>query len=154
MACATVEHATEVATAADGPVHGVRSDSQHRFDFFHKLKWIAGFAVKLVHESEDGNMAQGTNLEELFGLGFYALCGVDYHNGSICGHESAIGIFGKVLVSGGIQDIYAAAIVVKLQNRRGYGNTAFLFDIHPVGNGVLGAAFPLNRTGGLDAAGV
>ena len=60
----------------------------------------------------------------------------------------------QVLVSGGIQDIYAAAIVVKLQNRRGYGNTAFLFDIHPVGNGVLGAAFPLNRTGGLDAAGV
>lgn len=134
----------EVATAADGPVHGVRSDSQYRFDFFHKLKWIAGFAVKLVHESEDGDMAQGANFEELFGLGFYALCGINYHNGGICGHKSAIGIFGKVLVSGGVQDIYAAAVVVKLQDRRGYGNTAFLFDVHPVGNGVLGAAFPLN----------
>ena len=121
---------------------------------FHKLKWIAGFAVKLVHECEDGNMAQGANFEELFGLGLYALCGNDHHNSGVCGHESAIGIFGKVLVTGGVQDVYAAAIVVKLQNRRGYGNTAFLFDIHPVGNGVLGAAFPLNRTGGLDAAGV
>ena len=54
----------------------------------------------------------------------------------------------------GVKDVYAATIVVELQNRRGNGNAAFLFDVHPVGNGVLGAAFAFNRASCLDAAGV
>ena len=59
----TVEHSAEVLSAADRPVHGVGADAEHRFDLFHKLERVAAFAVHLVHEREDGDVAQRAHLE-------------------------------------------------------------------------------------------
>ena len=53
----TVEHAAEVAAAADRPVHGIRIDAQDVLDLFHELKRIASLVVELVHKGEDGNVA-------------------------------------------------------------------------------------------------
>ena len=61
----TVEHAAEVATAADRPIHGIRVDAQDILDLFHELKRIAGLVIELVHKGEDGDMAQRTDLKEL-----------------------------------------------------------------------------------------
>ena len=132
-----VEHAAERAAVADGPVHGVRADAEHRLDLFHKLERIAAFAVHLVHEREDGDMAQCAHLEQLLRLGLDALCAVDDHDGGVGGHERAVRVLRKVLVAGGVKDVDAAAVVLELQHGRRDGDAAFLLDVHPVGHGVL-----------------
>ena len=150
----TIEHAAEVATAADRPVHRIRIDTQDVFNLFHELKRIASLVVELIHKGEDGNMTQRTDLEELFGLGLDALGAVDDHDCGVGGHKGTVGILREVLVAGGIEDVDAGAVVGELQHRGGNGNTALLLDVHPVRDGVLGRALALDRAGGLDAAGI
>ena len=150
----TIEHAAEVAAAADRPVHGIRIDAQDVLDLFHELKRIASLVVELVHKGEDGNVAQRTDLKELFGLGLDALGAVDDHNSSVGGHKGTVGILREVLVAGGIEDVDAGAVVGELQHRGSNGNTALLLDVHPVRDGMLGRALALDRAGSLDAAGI
>ncbi len=38
-------------------------DAQHVLDLLHELKRVAGFAVELVHEGEDGDVAQVQTLK-------------------------------------------------------------------------------------------
>ena len=150
----TIEHAAEVAAAADRPVHGIRIDAQDILDLFHELKRIASLVVELVHKGEDGNVAQRTDLKELFGLGLDALGTVDDHDRSVGGHKGTVGILREVLVAGGIEDIDAGAVIGELQHRGGNGDTALLLDVHPVRDGMLGRALALDRASSLDAAGI
>jgi len=115
-----VEHALELLAAADGPVHGVGLDAQNLFDVLHQLEGVAGLAVHLVDEGEDGDMAQGADLEQLDGLGLDALCGVDDHDGGVRRHKRPIRVLGEVLVAGGVEDVDTEALVLKLHNGRGY----------------------------------
>ena len=150
----TVEHAAEVAAAANRPVHGIRIDTQDVLDLFHELKRIASLVVELIHKGEDGNVAQRTDLKELFGLGLDALSAVDDHDCGVGGHKGTVGILREVLVAGGIEDVDAGAVVGELQYRGSNGDSALLLDVHPVRDGMLGRALALDRTGSLDAAGI
>ena len=154
VAGVAVEHAAEVAAAADGPVHGVRADAQHRLDLLRQVKGVAGVVVQLVHEREDGDVAQRADLEELLRLGLDALCAVDHHDRGVRRHERAVRVLGKVLVARGVKNVDALALVRELQHGRRDRDAALLLDVHPVGHGVARARLALHRAGGLDAAGV
>ena len=149
-----VKYAAEVLAAADGPVHGVGADAQHRLYFLHQIERVACFAVEFVDEGEDGYMAQGAYLEQLLGLRLYALGAVDNHHRGVGCHKGSVGVFRKVLVARGVQDVHAMAVIVELKNRRRYRDSALFLYLHPVGDGMLRACLALNRAGGLDAAGV
>ena len=91
-------------------------------------------------------MPQGTHLEELPGLELHALGTVDDHYGTVGSHEGAVGILGEILMAGGVQNVDAETIVAELHHRRGDGDAALLFDLHPVGGGGPGAlALDLTR---------
>ena len=77
-------------------------------------------------------MAHGADLEELPGLGLYALGPVDDHDGGVRGHEGAVGILGEILVARGVQDVDAVTVVLKLHDGGGDGNASLLLDLHPV----------------------
>ena len=149
-----VEHAAEVLPAADRPVHRVGADAEHCLDLLHEVERVARLAVELVHECEDGDMTQRAHLEELLRLCLDALCAVDDHDRGVRSHECAVGVFRKVLVAGGIEDVHAIAVIGELQHRGGHGDTALLLDVHPIGHGVLRAGLAFDRACGLDAAGV
>ena len=155
---ATIQHAPgiavidalEVLAAADGPVHRVGLDAEDFFNVLHQLKRVAGLAVHLVDEGKNRDVAQRADLEQLDGLGLNALGGVNDHDGGVRRHQGAVGILTEVLVAGRVQNVDALALIVELQNRRGNGNTALLFNVHPVGHRMLGALLALDRTCGLD----
>ena len=86
LARLAVEHAAKVYSAANWPIHGIGANAKDRFNFFHELERIPRFAVKLVYERENRDMAERANLEKFFGLGFDAFCSIDDHNGSVGGH--------------------------------------------------------------------
>ena len=133
-----VVDALELLAAADGPVDGVGVDAQLPLHFLAQLQRVPGLPVHLVDEGEDGDVAQGADLEELPGLGLHALGAVDDHHGAVGGHQRAVGVLGEVLVARGVQNVDAEAVVLELHDRGGDGDTALLFNFHPVGGGGLG----------------
>ena len=145
-----VVHALKILAAADGPVHRVGLDAQNFLDVLHQFKRVAGFAVHLVDEGKDGDVAQGANFEQFDGLCLNALGRVDDHDGAVGGHQGAVGILGEVLVAGGVQDVDALALVVELQNRRCNADSALFLNVHPVRDSVFGALLALHGAGGLD----
>ena len=104
----------------------------------------------LTIAAENGAVAQRADLEQLDGLGLNALGGVNDHDGGVRRHQGAVGVLTEVLVAGRVQNVDTLVLIVELQNRRGNGNTALLFNVHPVGHRMLGALLALDRTCGLD----
>ena len=143
----------KVAVRADGPGDGAGVDAQHLFQLLHQLEGIPAGPVQLVDEGEDGDGTHAADVEELDGLGLHALGCIDEHHGAVRGDQGAVGVLGKVLVAGGIQDVDMKAVELELHHRAGDGNAALLFDLHPVGGGSLGP-LALDLTGLRDGAAV
>ena len=149
-----VEDALEVAARANGPGHGIGANPQDVLDLLHEVEGVARVVVELVHKGEDGNVAQRTDLEELDGLGLDALRAVNDHDRRVRRHERAVGVLGEVLVTGGVKDVHAGAVIGELQDGGGHGDAALLLDVHPVRDRVTSAGLALDRARRLDAAGV
>ena len=77
-----IQHAFEVQAHARRPDHGRGFDLKLVGQFVQQFEGIAGFAVHLVDEGHDGNVAQAADFEQFAGLGFDALGGVDHHHGA------------------------------------------------------------------------
>jgi hypothetical protein len=135
-----VIHALERFTHADRPRHRRALDLQHAFDFVEQFDGRAAFTVELVDEREDGRAAQAADVEQLDGLRFHAVDGVDHHDGRVDGRERAIRVFREVFVARGVEqvdDVVAALVLVrKLHHGRRDRDAALLFHLHPVGGGM------------------
>ena len=122
-------------------------NAEHFFDIFQKVIRAFGFPVHFVDECKNRDIPQQTDLEKLTGLRFNTFGSINDHDGRIRRHEGTVGILREILMSGGVDDIDAVAVIIELHNRRGNGNTSLLFDIHPVGYGVFIGFFSLDRAG-------
>ena len=144
----------EVLTAADGPVYGVGGDTQLLLYLLAELKWVPGLPVHLIYKGKNGYMPHSADLEELSGLILDTLGGVDYHYCRVGSHKGAVGVLREVLMSRGIQNINAEALVLELHNGRGNGNSSLLFYLHPVGDCVAGVFLSLYGTCLCDSSAV
>ena len=149
-----VINADVIAVDTDRPVNRVRADAQYLLDFVHQIKRVAAVTVKLVYKGKYRQLPAVANPEQLFRLRFHALGAVNKHYGAVSRHQSAVGIFRKVLMARCIQNVYAVAVIIKLQNGACYGNAALLFNFHPVRNGMAVGFTRLNRTGKVNCAAV
>ena len=81
-----------------------------------------------------------------------ALGSVDEHDCGVDGGENAVGIFRKIRVSGGIDQVdyirfavVAFRGIVELQSGRGHGNPAVFFHVHPVRHSRFAVSFAVHR---------
>ena len=109
-----VVNALEVLAGTDRPVDRVSFDTELVFYFVEQVERVACLAVHLVDEREYRNIAHYADLEQLAGLVLNALCRVDDHYCAVRGHERTVGVLGEVLVTGGVEDIYAVSLIVEL----------------------------------------
>ncbi len=130
---AAVPHALEGDAGAERPVHRVGRDAEDAFQFVQQRQRLHRRPVKLVHEGEDRHAPVPADLEELAGLALDALAGVDDHNDRVDRRQHAVGVLGKVLVAGGVEQVDAETAVVELEDGRTDGDAAFLLQLHPVG---------------------
>ncbi len=119
-----------------GQVIGRGVERQRLFDLVKQIERIAAFAVHLVDEGDDRNVAQPAHLEQLAGPRLDAFGGIDHHHGGIDRRQRAIGIFGKILVAGRVQQVEDQAAIFEGHHRGDDGNPALALDLHPVGAGV------------------
>ena len=106
--------ALKLFSAAQRPVYRKGSNAQNAFELVEQLERIAARPVELIHEGEERNAALGADCEELFGLGFYTLSGIDEHHGAIGGQQRAIGILAEVLVTRRIEQVEGMAAILEL----------------------------------------
>ena len=133
---------------AYGPVHGAGVNAKLAFHLFAKVKGVFGISVHFIYKGKNRNMPHGADLKKLAGLRFHALASVNDHNRGIRRHKGAVGVLGKILVAGRVKNVYAKAVIYKLHDRGGNGNSALLFNLHPVGGCGLGLfALYLSRLG-------
>jgi len=114
----------------------------------------AGGPIALVHEREDRDAAAAADFEEFASLGFHTLGGVDDHEGGVDGREHAVGVFGEILVTRGVEQVDRATGVIELEDGRTDRNTALLLEFHPVGGGGALVLTVLDGAGEVDGIAV
>ena len=112
-----VVDALEPLAHADGPGQGHTFDLELIFDVGEDVQGLHALPVQLVDEGDDGGVAHAAHLHELLGLGFNALGRVNDHHRAVHGGEHPVGIFGKVLMARGVQQVDLVVLVVELHHR-------------------------------------
>ena len=110
-------------------------DAENVFKFIQKIEGVTSGTIELVHEGKDGDSATSTDFEEFSGLGFDSFGGIDDHDCGIDGGKDSVGIFGKVSMAWGIEEVDDVVAVGELEDGRGDGDSALLFELHPIAGG-------------------
>ena len=77
----TVVNSLEVDAAANGPIHGISSDTKLVFELLHEVVGTACLTVKLIDKGEYRDVSHCANLKQLPCLRLDTLCRIDYHYG-------------------------------------------------------------------------
>ena len=149
---APVIDAVEQLAHADRPGEGNDGHAELLLDLVHDVHRVLHLAVHLVDESQDGRVAGAANLQQAARLRLDAVGRINHHQGGIDGGQHAVGVFGKILVAGRVQQVDDAVAVFHLHDRAGDGNAALLFDFHPVGGRVARGLARLDAAGDLNGA--
>jgi hypothetical protein len=144
--------ADEIAAATDGPGHRRGIERQRLLDLIHEIERVAAFAVHLVDEGDDWNVAQPADLEQLAGARLDALAGVDHHHRRVNGSQGAVGVFRKVLMARRVEQVEHAPVVVEGHHRGDHRNAALALDRHPIGAGGTAVSLGLDLAGKVDGA--
>ena len=107
----------EMKSGTERPDHRERRDAQNMLEFVEQLQRVHRRTVQLVHEREDRDVPAPADLEELAGLCFDTLRGVDDHDHGIHGGQHTIRVLGEILVPRRVQQVDAIPVVVELQIR-------------------------------------
>ncbi len=74
-----------------GQLAGVTSSARSRSIFVEDVEGIATFAVELIDEGDDPDVAQAADLEQLAGLILDAARRVDHHHRRVHGRQRPVG---------------------------------------------------------------
>jgi hypothetical protein len=139
--------ALEFPTHADGPGDRRATDFENILDFVQQLDGFATVAIQFVDEGENRGIAQAADFHQFDGAFLDAAGAVDHHQRRIHGGQGAVGVFGEILMAGGVEQVDDAFAVGKLHHRGGDRNPALLFQFHPVAGGVAGGLAAFDRAG-------
>ena len=118
-------------------------NAENVLKFIQKIEGVTSGTIELVHKGKDGDSAASADFEEFSGLGFDSFGGIDDHDCGIDGGKDSVGIFGKVSMAWGIEEVDDVVTVGELEDGGGDGDSALLFELHPIAGGG-----PLVATGG------
>ena len=130
-----IVHSFECGSHTDRPAERSHMYAQFRFKFIHQVKGVATFAVHLIHKHNDGRITHTTHVHQFTGLRFHSFGSVHHNDHTIHRCECTESIFGKVLVTGCIENIDFVITVFETHHRGSHRNSTLLFDFHPVGSG-------------------
>ncbi len=149
---AQVVDAVKALAHAHRPREGHGRHAERALDLVHEVQGISHLAVHLVDEGEDGRVPRAADLQQAKRLRLHAVGRVDHHERRVHGGEHAVGVLGKVLVAGRVEEIHHAVTVLDLHDGARHRDAALLLDLHPVAGGVPRGLSRLHAAGDLDGA--
>lgn len=132
-----IVHALETLADIDRPTEWTHGYFEFGLYLIEQVERVLTFTVELVDKDNNGGLAHAAHLHQLTSLCLNTFCRINYNNYAIYGSQCAIGILGKILVTGGVENIDFVIAVIKTHHRRGYRYTALFLDFHPVRGGGL-----------------
>jgi len=150
--------AVQVVDALEPLAHADRPAERHAFDLQlfldvgQEVQRLHALAVELIDEGDDRGVAHPADLHQLGGLSFDALGAVDHHQGRVHGGQHPVGVFGEVLMAGGVEQVDLVVAVIEFHHRGGHRDAALLFNRHPVAGGVDCGFARFDRPRHLDGA--
>ena len=100
-----------------------------------QIKGVAAFPVHLVDEDDYGGRPHAAHLHELSRLCLHTFGRVDHNDSRVDGSQRTIGVFGKILVTRGIQNVDLVVAIVEFHHGSRHRDTTLLLDVHPVARG-------------------
>jgi hypothetical protein len=91
-------------------------DAENVFKFIKKIEGVTSGTIELVHEGKDGDSAASADFEEFSSLRFDSFGGIDDHDCGIDGGKDSVGIFGKVSMTWGIEEVDDVVTVGELED--------------------------------------
>ena len=128
--CVEVVGAAETLPHPDRPGHGGALDLEVVLDVVQQVEGLASFPVQFVDEGHDRRMSQTADLQQFLRLAFNPLDRVDHHQDRVNGGQHPVGILGKVVMAGGVQQVYLAPVIIEFHHRRGDRDAALLLQFH------------------------
>src|SRR5690606_29451520 len=135
---------------ADRPSNGTGLDIRHVLDPVEQIDGVADVPVQLVDVADDGRVAQTADVHQNDGARLHAIAADDHNKRAVHRGQGAVGVFGEVLVTGGVEQVDDPLAVGELHHRGGDGDAALLFHGHPVGGGMAVGFARLDGPGYLD----
>ena len=137
---------------ADRPGDRRCVERQLLLDLVEDFEGVARLAIHLVDEGDDRDVAQPADLEQFQRARLDALGGVDDHDGRIDGRQRAVGVVGKILVAGRVEQVEDVVAIFEGHHRGDDRDAALALDLHPVGARVHAVLLGLDLAGELDRA--
>ena len=100
------------------------------------------------------SLAHAAHFHEFAGLLLDALRHVDDDDDGVDGCQRAVGVFGKILVAGSVENVYLVVAVVEAHDRGRHGDAALFLDFHPVARGCLLDFVGFDSAGDMDGSSV
>lgn len=110
--------------------------------------------LPFVDERSHRDAAVAADVEESAGLFLQGLGRVDEHHRAVHRGQDAVGVLGKVRVTGGVQEVEHAPAVRELQHGRGDRDAAGLLHLHPVRGHPAPPGLAVHRTRPGEGVGV
>ena len=101
-----VIHSFELRSLVDRPRQRSYLDLQFLFQLIEQVERITSFAVHLVDEDNHRGVPHSAYVHQLTSLCLHTLGAVNHDDGGIHGGQRAVGVFGKVLVTRGVEDVH------------------------------------------------
>ena len=108
-------------------------NTQFFFCLVHQIERILTFTVHLVHENHDGCLAHAAHFHQAPCLRLNTFGAVDDDDRTIHSGQGTEGVFRKVLVTRGVENIDMIVLIIEAHDGGRYGYTTLLLDLHPVG---------------------
>ena len=123
----------EADTTFDRPRQRAYMNGKFFLQLIQQIKRIFGLTVHFVDKYNNRRITHTAHLHQLTRLRFHTFCTIHNNDNAIYSSQRAVCIFGKVLVTGSIEDINLIIFIVKLHHRGSYRDTTLFLYIHPVG---------------------
>ena len=122
---------------------------QTGFHLLDNVEKVRAFTVHFIYVCDTGNAVLGSLFPNRFRLGLNAAARTENRNRAVENFKRTLDFYGKVHVTGGIDDVDSSAQPLRGGSGGSNGNTSFLFLNHPVhGSGaVVDFADLMNLTG-------
>ena len=132
-----VIHPLEGGAVRDRKGQRANMDFKLVLHLVQEVKGLFRGAVELVDKDNHGGIAHAAHLHQAARLRLDTLRAVDDDNHRIDRRQRTVGILGKVLVTGRIEDIDLRALILETHHRGGHRDTALALDLHKVRGGSL-----------------
>ena len=130
-----VIHPFKCRSRADRPGQRTHLDLQFGFNLIEQIKWIFTWTVEFVDEDHHRRFTHATHLHQFTGLGLDTFGTVNHDNHTIDSCQGTVRIFGKIFVTGSVENIDLAIFVLETHHRSGYRNSTLTLNLHEVGSG-------------------